>query len=324
MTSALPPLSDLTIAFGHSAYRLGEEFARRNTGLRFFEVRQAADLHARIGEADVVVVSAFWRNAPVEKATKLRFIQSISAGIDVFDPAALKARGIRLASAKGANATAVAEHAMGLALALARKIHTARDNQAKKVWRGMIGDPAAREDELAGKTMLIVGLGGIGLKLARFAKAFDMTVIGVKRDVSQPIAGVDGLVAPGALTEAIGKADIVALTCPLTPETENLINAERLAAMKPSALLINCARGKVVDEDALIATLKAGGIAGAGLDVTREEPLPAASPLWEFENVLITPHTGGETASYEKRVIDFLIENLGRLQRGEDLVNGVV
>ena len=324
MTSAFPASSDLTIGFGHSAYRLGEEFARRNTGIRYFEERETPAFHARIGEADIVVVSGMWRGVPLEKAGKLKFVQSISAGIDVYDLAAMKARGIRLASAKGANATAVAEHAIGLVLALARKIHTARDNQAKKVWRGMIGDPAAREDELAGKTMLIVGLGGIGLKLARFAKAFDMTVIGVKRDVSQPISGVDGLVSPDKLTEAIAKADIVALTCPLTAETENLINAERLAAMKPSALLINCARGKVVDEDALIATLKAGGIAGAGLDVTREEPLPASSPLWEFENVLITPHTGGETASYERRIIDFLIENIGRLQRGEDLVNGVI
>ncbi len=322
--TAFPALSDITIGFGHSAYRLADEFARRNTGIRFEEFRSAADFHQRIGAFDVVCVSAFWRNAPLENAGKLRFIQSVSAGIDVFGLDALKARGVRLASAQGANAIAVAEHAMGLTLALSRMIHTARDNQARKHWRGMISDPAAREDELAGKTMLIIGLGGIGGRLARFAKAFDMRVVGLKRDTSVKVQNVDALVGPADLDRALGEADIVVLTCPLTPETEGLINGARLKAMKPTAHLINCARGKVVDEDALIAALQAGTIAAAGLDVTREEPLPEASPLWTMENVLITPHTGGETASYEKRVIDLLVENIGRLSRGEPLVNGIV
>jgi len=322
--TAFPALSDLTIGFGHSAYRLGDEFARRNTGIRFEEFRSAADFHARIGAFDVVCVSAFWRNAPLESAGKLRFIQSVSAGIDVFGLDALRAKGVQLASAKGANANAVAEHAMGLILALSRMIHTARDNQARKHWRGMIGDPAAREDEIAGKTLLIVGLGGIGGRIARFAKAFDMRVLGLKRDTSAKVENVDALFGPAELDRALGEADIVVLTCPLTAETEGLINAERLKAMKPTAHLINCARGKVVDEDALVAALQSGTIAAAGLDVTREEPLPEASPLWTMENVLITPHTGGETAAYEKRVIDLLIENLGRMAGGEALVNQVV
>ncbi|KAF0132426.1 MAG: NAD-binding D-isomer specific 2-hydroxyacid dehydrogenase [Xanthobacteraceae bacterium] len=248
----------------------------------------------------------------------------MSAGIDVYSLDALRARGVRLASAQGANAIAVAEHAMGLTLALSRMIHTARDNQARKHWRGMISDPLAREDELAGKTMLIVGLGGIGGRLARFARAFDMRVVGLKRDTSARVENVDALVGPADLDRALGEADVVALTCPLTPETEGLINAARLKAMKPTAHLINCARGKVVDEDALIAALQAGSIAAAGLDVTREEPLPEASPLWSMENVLITPHTGGETAAYERRVVDLLVDNIGRLSRGEPLVNGIV
>lgn len=322
--TTFPATKDLTIGFAHPAYRLGEEFARRNTGIRFFELRSAQDYHDRLGEMDVTVVSGFWRNAPLEKAGKLKLIQSISAGIDVFGLDALKAKGVKLASAKGANANAVAEHAMGLILALSRKIHTGRDNQAKKIWRGMIGDPAAREDEIAGKTLLVVGLGGIGARVARFAKAFDMRVVGMKRDTSAKVENVDALVGPDRLEQALGEADVVALTCPLTPETEGLINAARLKAMKPTAHLINCARGRVVDEDALIAALQAGTIAAAGLDVTRDEPLPETSPLWGMENVLITPHTGGETAAYERRVVDFLIENLGRMARGEPLVNEVV
>jgi D-2-hydroxyacid dehydrogenase (NADP+) len=325
MTAPFPAPADLTICFAHAAYRMGDEFARRATGLNFFEVRSADEFAARIGEADVVVVSGMWRNAPVERATKLRFIQSISAGLDQYDLAVLRSRGIRLASAQGVNANAVAEHAMGLMLALARKIHTSRDNQTKRFWRPMIGDPAQREDELAGKSLLIVGLGGIGQRLARFAKAFDMTVTGVKRDIATPVAAVDRLVTPDGLADAIGRADVVALTCPLTPETTHLIDARMLGLMKPSAMLVNCARGKVVDEDALIDALRAGRIAAAGLDVVREEPLPEASPLWGFDNVLITPHVGGETAAYEARVVDLLIENLARLGRGETaLANQVI
>lgn len=323
MTS-LPARSALTIGFGHSAYQLGAEFARRNTGIRFFECRTADEFHARLGEADVAVVSSFWRGAPLEQAGKLRFIQSISAGIDVFGLEALKAKGVRLASAQGANANAVAEHAMGLILALSRRIPEARDNQARKVWRGMIADPAAREQEVAGKTVLIIGLGGIGGRVARFAKAFDMTVIGLKRDTSARVDNVDRLVGPADLEAALGEADVVVLTCPLTAETEGLINAQRLKAMKPTATLINCARGKVVDEDALIAALQAGTIAAAGIDVTREEPLPESSPLWAMRNVLITPHTGGETAAYERRVVDLLMTNLDRIEKGEPLVNGIV
>jgi phosphoglycerate dehydrogenase-like enzyme len=125
--------------------------------------------------------------------------------------------------------------------------------------------------------------------------------------------------------EVLPRADIVALTCPLTPQTEKLIGERALGAMKPSAYLVNVARGRVVDEPALIAALNAGRIAGAALDCTVEEPLPASSPLWDFDNVLITPHTAGETRRYEDNVIDVLLENLDRLWRGEpELKNQVV
>jgi len=133
------------------------------------------------------------------------------------------------------------------------------------------------------------------------------------------------VVADSKLLDVLPKADYVALTCPLTPQTEKLINAAALKAMKPSAFLINVARGKVVDEPALISALTSGRIAGAGLDCTVEEPLPDASPLWDMSNVLITPHTAGETRAYEDNVIDLLLENLDRLWRGEtELKNGIV
>ena len=143
---------------------------------------------------------------------------------------------------------------MALILSLTRQIHLARDNQTAKHWRPMIGDRGRREDELGGKTLVIVGLGRIGLRLAALASAFGMRVIGVRRSPEkQP--NVEAVVRPDQLLEVMAQADIVALTCPLTPETEGLIGAQALAAMKPSALLINVARGKVVDEAALLAAL---------------------------------------------------------------------
>ena len=299
------------IGFAHAAYRMGDRFAARNTGLDCFEVRTLDDLKARIGEADVLCVSGLWRNELIATAPKLRFIQSISAGTDQFSREQLRAANIRLASAQGANERAVAEHAIALILAIARQIPEARDNQAAKKWRGMVGEIAKREDELGGKTLVIVGMGRIGSRLATLAKAFDMRVVGVGRNDN--------------LLDALSQADFVALTCPLTPQTEKLIGEFALAAMKPSAHLVNVARGKVVDEPALIRALNEKRIAGAALDCVHEEPLPASSPLWTMPNVLITPHTAGETRRYEDNVLDLLMENLGRLQRGEtELKNAIV
>src|SRR5262249_18283775 len=155
------------------------------------------------------------------------------------------------------------------------------------------------EDELGGKTLLVVGLGRIGSHLAGLARAFGMRVIATKRDPGAGGENADDVFSQGRLHEVLPLADFVALTCPLTPQTQGLISAQALSLMKPSAYLINVARGKVVDEGALIEALAAGRIAGAGLDCTVEEPLAAASPLWDIPNVLITPHSAGETRKYE-------------------------
>src|SRR5262249_27511364 len=154
-------------------------------GLDWFEVRSLEDLKARIEEADVLLCSGLWRNELIPAARRLAFIQSISAGNDQYSRDALRAAGIRVASAQGGNGRAVAEHAIALSLAMARQIPQARDNQTAKKWRGMIGDISKREDELSGKTLLIVGMGGIGSRLATLAKAFDMHVIGIRRDPSK-------------------------------------------------------------------------------------------------------------------------------------------
>jgi phosphoglycerate dehydrogenase-like enzyme len=321
----LPPQQDLTVCFAHVAYRMAERFALRGTGIRHFQVGSFDELSARIGEADVVSVSMMWRNELIARAPRLAFIQSISAGTDQYDREALRAAGIRLASAQGVNANAVAQHAMALILALARQIHLARDNQARRHWRGMISDLAQREDELGGKTLLIVGLGTIGSRLAALAKAFGMRVIATKRDLAAGADAADAVFPLGELRTHLPQADVIALTCPLNAQTQGLIDAAALAAMKSSATLVNVARGKVVDEPALVAALAARRIAGAGIDCTVEEPLAAESPLWALDNAIITPHTAGETRRYEDNVIDLLVENLDRLWRGEaTLKNQVV
>jgi phosphoglycerate dehydrogenase-like enzyme len=313
----LPARDKLTICFAHVAYRMGERFALRNTGLDWFEVRSLEDLKARIEDVDVLLCSGLWRNELIPAARRLAFIQSISAGTDQYSREALRAAGIRVASAQGVNERAVAEHAIALILAMARQIPQARDNQTAKKWRGMIGDISKREDELGGKTLLIVGMGRIGSRLAMLAKAFDMRVIAIRRDPSRGAGPADKVVGEDELPGMLPQADFVALTCPLTPRTENLIDAKALAAMQPSACLVNVARGKVVNEPALIEALEQKRIAGAALDCVWDEPLPAVSPLWSVPNVLITPHTAGETRRYEDNVIDLLLENLERLWRGE-------
>jgi D-2-hydroxyacid dehydrogenase (NADP+) len=313
----LPPPDRLTLCFAHGAYRMAERFALRDTGIHHIELRTADELARRMPEVDVLVVSGLWKNELASLASRLKFIQSISAGTDQYDKALLRERGIRLGSAAGVNAEAVAEHAMALMLALARRLPEARDNQNARRWRGMIGEIGAREDQLTGKTLLIVGMGRIGARLARLAKAFEMRVVATKRDTSTGANDADAVYANDRLHDLLREADIVALTCPLTPETENLIDAAMLSAMKPTAHLINVARGRVIDEAALIEALQQRRIAAAGLDVTRDEPLPTASPLWAMPNVLITPHSAGETQRYEDAVIDILLDNLGRLWRGE-------
>ena len=321
----LPHRDEITIHFAHVAYRLAERFSARETGIRHFQTWTVDDTLARLSEADVLVISGLWRNEFLERASKLTYIQSIGAGYDQFPLDELRSRGILLANASGANRDAVAQHGIALVLALSRQLPQARDNQRAHVWRDMISVIADREDDLCGHTILIVGLGTIGSQLSRIAKALGMTVIGVKRDAANHDSTADEVHPTERLPELLGRADFVTLCCPLTPATEGLIDEAAFAAMKPSAYLINVARGRCVDEPALFAALEERRIAGAAIDHFWDEPLPADSPFWDLDNILITPHTGGETRKYEDKVTGFVVENLERIWAGRsDLVNRIV
>src|ERR1700722_13607583 len=222
----IPPKDQIKICFAHAAYQMKASFDALNTGIASFELRDGETLDRRIAEADVLVVSGMWHNGLIDLGERLRFIQSIGSGTDQFDKERLAAKGVRLASAAGVNARAVAEHAMSLILALSRRLPEARDNQAKRVWRGMIGYLTQREDELQGKTALIIGLGRIGGRLAQLAKAFDMRVVGLRRDPAAGRGAADAVYIMAELKTLLPEADFVALTCPLTDETEKLLGAE--------------------------------------------------------------------------------------------------
>jgi Phosphoglycerate dehydrogenase and related dehydrogenases len=311
------------VGIAHVTYRLADVFAERSVNFRYFEVRTQADLHGRLGEIDMLLVSGLWDNNMLAAAPRLRFIQAISSGVENFDLGALAQRGVALANGRGVNARAVAEHAMALTLSLTRQLHLARDRQSAGLWRDLIGSRDQRETELGGKTMLVVGAGTIGTTLGRIARqGFGMRTIGLRRQPSTSDA-FDAVVTRSGLTSALGTADIVVLTAPLTPETRGMIGQAEFGAMRPDAILVNVGRGGLIDERALLATLRAGNLRGVGLDCFEQEPLGTNSPLWGIPRVVITPHTAGESSRYEDRIADLFLGNLQRLRQGLPLENAI-
>jgi phosphoglycerate dehydrogenase-like enzyme len=210
------------------------------------------------------------------------------------------------------------DHIMGFVLAFSRRLHQAVRSQMARRWdrAGTVGE------ELAGKVMGVLGLGAIGRVLAARAAAFEMRVIGTKRS-PEPIPYVERVLPPEATDEVLREADYLVIILPLTPQTRGLIDARALGRMKRSAVLINVGRGQIVREDALIDALKRRTIAGAALDVFEREPLAADSPLYDMENVIMTPHVAGASHRYYDRAIPLFCENLRRYLDGRPLLNVV-
>ena len=325
MIAPFPAKDSLRICFAHVAYALHDTLQKRNTGISSFQAWDYDSLQASAADLDVLVISGLWNNDILANTPNLRFVQSIGAGYDQFPLDDLRSRGIRLANASGVNKNAVSEHTFSLILSLTRHLKSGARHQRDHFWRGMISEIPKREDELAGKTMGIVGMGAIGSRVARIAKAFDITVLATKRNPATAEGPADRVVTPDRIDELLTESDVLVLTCSLNDQTRDLINADSLSRMKPTAYLINMARGGCVNESDLIEALNNGVIAGAGLDVVDQEPLPADSPFWDMDNVVLTPHTGGETQAYEDNVIDILLENVNRLTSGQpDLYNQVL
>lgn len=281
------------------------------------EVVVVGDNSDEIETCDAVVTFAH-RKAFL--ASDLEWIHSIQAGYDRFPLDELEEREIVLTNSSGIHGTSVGEMGVGLMLALGRRIGTYLKNQTEARWDRLTWDSAFT---LEGKRCCVVGLGTLGQGIAERADALGMEVVGVKRN-PEDVPGVERVYTPDELHEAIGDARFVALTVPLTDETEGMIGAEEFTAMREDAYLVNVARGPVVDQDALIAALNDGEIAGAALDVFEEEPLPEESPLWDFDDVLITPHVAAAEVDYYRHIAELVTENVGRIAAGEDWYNRIV
>ena len=232
----------------------------------------------------------------------------------------LKESDVILTNAAGLYGTHVAYQGFALLLGLTRGIKHFTRSQDQRIWGGRGKSPMI---EIGGFTIGIVGMGGIGQHMARRAKGFEMYVLSVDAYRTDKPDIVDELMPIDQLPSLMSRSDVVMIACPLTDETRHLINAENLALMKPTAYFINVARGPIVDEPALIEVLKAGKIAGAGLDVTEVEPLDKDSPLWEMDNVILTPHAAGGSQHRPRRTIEFFCENIKRYMKGEPLNNVV-
>ena len=289
-------------------------------------LKSRAELLREIRDAEVVVSSRLPDEA-ILAAEKLRFIQAVSAGVDSFNFELLRERGIMLASAKGCNARAVAEHALALLLALAKRV-TYLDREVKAGrWVPWTGETYL--EDLEGKTVGIIGYGRIGRELARMCKCLGMRVMAVKR--RPPEEGrdeyADFVGGPGDLERVLSSSDYVVVALPLTPETEGLIGEDELRAMKRSAYLINVGRGPVIREEALYRALKEGWIAGAAIDVWWEYPPSSNAPsrlgVHRLENVVATPHKAGWTRRARLRCLKFAAENVRRYLLGEEPLNVV-
>lgn len=267
-----------------------------------------------LSQTEIIFTMQF-TEAMFTQAPHLKWVQASSAGVDKMLSPALVESSVQLTNVRGMHGTTISEFVLTMMLAMSRDLPRSIRNQASHTWQRI------PQRMLSGSTVGIVGVGGIGQEIARRAKALGMTTLGVRRHVDQPVPYLDQLFPSSDLPQMLAQADYVVLACPLTEETRGLINELSLASMKPSAYLINIARGEVIDEPALIEALRSGRIAGAALDVFTQEPLPADSPLWDLPNTILTSHVAGSMTDYMDRATAIFVDNLRRFLSGEPLIN---
>lgn len=261
---------------------------------------------------------------PVEEDLKrcpnLKWVHCMWAGVDMYLAPGILPDGVMLTGSAGSNSQSVAEHMLASLLALCRKLPQCRDAQQAHVWCKI---PKCRT--LSGATVLVVGAGHVGSAFAALCRGMNARTIGLKRTVNGPVEGFDQVYPMERLDDLIPQADVVALCLPHAPETVQLMNRERLAAMKEDAMLLSAGRGSVLDQDALLELLQEGKFWGVALDVTEPEPLPADHPLWDAPNLLLTPHVAGGLRLDITRdnCIRMALDNLERYMKGEPLIQQV-
>jgi phosphoglycerate dehydrogenase-like enzyme len=309
------------------------------TGMTMPEVleEELKEIYVASGEGDIVVAGSadeakeHWPDAEIaigildrdtfKTVRNLRWLHSTAAGADMLMYPEMVASDILITGEKGLVGEHLADHAFGLLLTLTRQLKRAT-LEAPKSWPSR---PAMRKVmvELSGHTMGIVGLGGTGRAVAKRARAFGMDCIAVDSEDVPPCEDVAFCWGMDRFHEFLGLCDVVTVCCPLTPQTRGLFNDAAFAAMRPGSYLVNVTRGPIVDGDSIVRALRAGKIAGAGLDVTPIEPLPEDHALWTFDNVMITPHTAGASQYRARRNIRRFITNLGHYRSGTPM-EGVI
>lgn len=257
---------------------------------------------------------------PAEGFLGADWVHCIRAGYDEFDVDAYELAGTALTNSSGIHGTTVGEMVAGYMLSFARRLHVFRDAQAENEWRDL---PYEEPFTLENERLCVVGLGTLGRGIAERADALGMDVVGVRRS-EESVPGVREVYRPDELHEAIADARFVALATPLTPETEGLFGRDEFETMREDAYLVNVARGPIVDESALVDALDTGTVSGAALDVFEDEPLPEESPLWDHDEVIVTPHAGAQTSGYHRDIAALVRTNVQQVRNGGELVNRVV
>jgi phosphoglycerate dehydrogenase-like enzyme len=256
-------------------------------------------------------------------ARQLKWIHSTAVGVARLLPPAVVESDVVVSNSRGVHSDAIAEHAIALVLAVRRRLHTASVRQGQRVW-AQVELSAARTAPLAETTLLVVGLGTIGARIAALASGLGMRVIGVRKRPDLPVPPGVSVVLPGEqLREGLAEADAIVLAIPRTHDNRVLLGEPEFAMMKPTAILVNVARGQLVDEQVLLEALRTNRIEGAGLDAFHHEPLPPDHPLWTMPNVLISPHMAAFAYEYWAPVVDVFLDNVERFRRGAPLQNVV-
>lgn len=270
-----------------------------------------------------IVVCGNLTDAQIASAPRLRWISFWSAGMDGKATPGMRERDLLLTNASGVHGPNIAEHVLCFMLMFTRRMEVHFRSQLAGQWERGLPANKSGAGELTGQTLGIVGLGRIGEDLASRARSFGMRIVAMKRDPSARHSSgpIDALYGIEELPRLLAESDHICVALPYTPQTHHLFDAAMLAHCKPGAYLYNIARGKIVEERALIDALRSEHLAGAGLDVFETEPLPPESPLWTLPNVLITPHTAGITPHYFARAAKQFADNLKRYLRGDRLHN---
>lgn len=313
-------MSVLLLGFAEDKFDNDQKEAIREAagGLEPLYSKDKAEIEARLDDIEAAVGS-FPRDLMLQ-APNLKWVQQWGAGADwLLEHPELAEKDFTLTNVSGIHEIPIGEQIMAYLLMFARGFPQMTRAQLASTW----SQKESKTFELAGKTMLLLGTGAIGAYTAKLAEAFGVKVVGVRRNPEKSVEHIGEMVALSDLLAALPDADFVVLTLPLTKDTHHIIGEGELERMKPTAILVNIGRGGLVDESALVRALQEGKIAGAGLDVFETEPLPEDSPLWELENVIITPHMAGDTPHYDGRALDIFLENLRLFAKGEPLTHVV-